>query len=317
MQYRTFGKTDLKLSAVGFGSWAIGGQSFGQVTKSDALAALSKAKELGCNFVDTAAVYGAAESILGEYLNGQRQDWIIATKYSSKRESVEATLEAQLQRLNTDYIDFYQIHWAPSEPELYETLERLKESGKVRYIGVSLKSVSDIDYVIHKTNIDGIQVPISLLDPLPFFARCSAIANKGLGVIARSSLHYGFLTGNYQQATQFTDENDQRYKWSAEKIKTVQQQVEGFLSLADSSRSLTSIAASYPLAFPEVTTVIMSAKNEKQAAENFSNVENKQLTPELLAAIKQCQTDLGLFSVPLKSRVKSAVSNLRYRVLNN
>ena len=93
MKYRKFGNTDLNLSEVGFGAWAIGGQSFGTVDKTDSLSALAKAEELGCNFVDTAAVYGESENILGEFLKGRRDKWIVSTKYSNQKNGLIATVD--------------------------------------------------------------------------------------------------------------------------------------------------------------------------------------------------------------------------------
>ena len=131
----------MQVSEVGFGAWAIGGKSYGKVDKQESLNALAKAEELGCNFVDTAMVYGDSEIVLGEFLKGRRDKWLIATKFSgSSEKSLLETANEQLKRLKTDYIDFYQIHWAPrgAQNYLYDELYKLKEQGKTRYIGVSL-----------------------------------------------------------------------------------------------------------------------------------------------------------------------------------
>ena len=113
MRLREFGTTSMKVSEVGFGSWAIGGQAYGTVNKAESLNALARAEELGCNFVDTALVYGESENVLGEYLAGRRSRWLIATKYSGQEGGLTATVEQQLRNLRTDTIDFYQIHWMP------------------------------------------------------------------------------------------------------------------------------------------------------------------------------------------------------------
>ena len=84
MEFRNFGKTGMQVSAVGFGAWAIGGNSFGMVDRQESLRALARAEELGCNFVDTAEVYGNSEAILGEFLVGRRDRWRVATKYSGQ-----------------------------------------------------------------------------------------------------------------------------------------------------------------------------------------------------------------------------------------
>ena len=99
MPYRRFGATGLQVSEVGFGAWAIGGKAYGSVDNAESLRALARAEELGCNLVDTAMVYGESEVVLGQFLKGRRDRWIVATKYSYQPAGMTATLEAQLRRL--------------------------------------------------------------------------------------------------------------------------------------------------------------------------------------------------------------------------
>jgi len=317
MKYKSFGKTSMRLSEVGFGSWAIGGNSYGQVDKNDSLAALAKAEELGCNFVDTAAVYGESEKILGEFLQSRRDKWYLATKYSGQQPGMTATLEEQLKTLKTDYVDFYQIHWAPGKREhnLYEELYKLKQSGKVRYIGVSLNNLLNIDYVLDKTSIDGFQVPFSLLDPYPLMRRLEKVRKENMGVIVRSCLHYGFLTGKYAEDSTFTDSNDQRHEWSTQKIKETVAMVEQFRFLEEQAGSMTLAAARYPLSFPEVTTVIMSTKNAAQATMNFGEVPKAELSADDQLEIAKIQNRLGLTTIPLKNKIKEAISGFRQKWL--
>jgi len=98
MPCRRFGNTGLQVSELGFGAWAIGGKSYGAVDRQESLRALARAEELGCNLVDTAMVYGQSELVLGEFLRGRRERWIVATKYSFQPEGMTATLERQLTR---------------------------------------------------------------------------------------------------------------------------------------------------------------------------------------------------------------------------
>lgn len=122
MRTRPLGRTGLTVSERGFGAWAIGGASFGAVATDVALDALARAEELGCNFVDTAAVYGESEALLGRFLPGRRERWIVASKYSGQPQGMTALVDEQLQRLRTDRIELYQIHWAPRgrDEALYE-----------------------------------------------------------------------------------------------------------------------------------------------------------------------------------------------------
>lgn len=310
MQYRTFGNTDMQLSEVAFGAWAIGGTSFGYVDKRDSLAALARAEHLGCNFVDTAAVYGDSETILGEFLQGRRDQWLVATKFSGDKRGMTAVVDEQLQRLKTDYIDFYQIHWAPGKKDhyLYDALNTLKQAGKVRYVGVSLYNVSDIDYVLRHTTIDGFQVAFSLLDPHPLLPRINQVRKRNLGVIVRSSLHNGFLTGKYNSASTFADENDQRHKWPPDKIEATAKMAEQFRFLERQYGSMAVAAARYPLSFQEVTTVVMSTKNATQADMNFGEVPGGTLSASDLSEIRETQKRLGLTSLPPARRLKELIS---------
>jgi len=298
MRYRDFGSTGMKVSEVGFGSWAIGGQAYGHVDRAKSLDSLARAEELGCNFVDTAMVYGDAEEILGEFLAMRRGKWLIATKYSGQKPGLGATLDAQLRRLRTDTIDFYQIHWAPGRDEqaLYEDLYRAKKAGKVRAIGVSLKSEQDIDYVLDHSQIDGFQLKFSLLDPYPFLARLTRIREFQPAIVVRSSLREGFLTGKFDANSTFTDPSDQRSKLTRTEIRELVVAAERFRFLEGVAGSMATGAARYPLSFPEVSTVILGTKSVAQAQANFGAVPGPALPGETMRRIYLEQQALGLHS---------------------
>jgi aryl-alcohol dehydrogenase-like predicted oxidoreductase len=307
MSYRKFGATGLRVSEVGFGAWGIGSQAYGTVARADSLRALAQAEELGCNFVDTAMVYGDSELVLGEFLRGRRERWIVATKYSGQPAGMTATLETQLRRLGTDRVDFYQIHWAPGrgEMQLYEELAALRRSGKARFIGISLHTIADIERVAKAGLIDGFQVRLSLLDPDPFVAAIDSVRRSGMAVVVRSALKEGFLTGKYRRDAKFPDTNDQRHNWSAEQIARTVDTVERFRFLEREAGSLLAAAISYPLAFPEVSTLILGTKSQAQAAANFSAAVRHRPSPASLQAIARLQAELGLFS--RRERLQSAI----------
>lgn len=298
MKFRDFGATGMRVSEVGFGAWGIGGNAYGAVEKRESLAALARAEELQCNFVDTAAVYGDSEAVLGEFLRGRRDRWLISTKYSAQPEGVERTIEAQLKRLGTDVIDFYQIHWAPGreEHELYEALYRVKKSGKARAVGVSLKTARDIDRVLDDTQIDGFMVPFSLLDPEPFLSRVHRFREKRPALIVRSSLKEGFLTGKFSRNSTFPDPNDQRHTWTPERIAATVDAVERFRFLERDAGSMVVAAARYPLSFPETSTVILGTRNALQADSNFGLVSGLPLSTVSLERIHDLQIEMGLRS---------------------
>lgn len=298
----------MRVSEAGFGAWAIGGSAYGRVDRSTSLSALSRAEELGCNFVDTAAVYGDSEDVLGDFLDGRRAKWLVSTKYSAQPEGVIATVESQLRRLRTDVIDFYQIHWAPRSDEqgLYDAIYRLKRDGKVRAVGVSLKTALDIDYVLRNTAIDGFQVPCNLLQPYPLVARLEEIRRRGLAVIVRSALREGFLTGKFSRGKRFSDPQDQRSKWPPEEVDRTIDNVEQFRFLEREAGSLAVAAARYPLSFPETSTVILGTKTPEQADVNFGLVSQAVLSAKALSRIGDVQARIGA-----RSRVRETIDRIR------
>jgi aryl-alcohol dehydrogenase-like predicted oxidoreductase len=298
MRLRGFGRTGLKVSELGFGSWGIGGQGYGATDRQESLRALARAEELGCNFVDSAQVYGDAEITLGEFLQGRRARWIVATKFSGQSAGMTATLEDQLRRLRTDAVDLYQLHWVPrgKDANLFDELARLKQSGKTRFIGVSLYSAEDIDHVLAQPAIDAFQVPFSLLDPDPFMAKIAAIHASGKAVIVRSALRGGFLTGKFKRDATFTDPNDQRHALTAQQIAETVDRAEHFRFLEKETGSMVVAAARYPLSFADVSTVILGTKSVRQADSNFGEAAGGTLSRASLEAIRRKQVELSLGS---------------------
>jgi myo-inositol catabolism protein IolS len=292
MPYRRFGRTGLKVSELGFGAWAIGGKAYGAIERADALRALARAEELGCNLVDTAMIYGDSELLLGEFLRGRRNRWVVASKYSYQPAGMTATVEQQLTRLGTDVIDFYQLHWLPEDHRLYEELYQLKKLGKVRFVGASVYSTRDIDEVLDHAVLDGVQLPFSLLDPDPFLRRAARLRHSGIAVLIRSSLKEGFLTGKFRRDATFPDPNDQRHSWSPAQIANTVDEVEQFRFLETDSGSMVRAAVAYPLSFPEVSTVLLGVKTLAQAESNFSQIPGARLGTGSLRRILAVQDEL-------------------------
>jgi myo-inositol catabolism protein IolS len=298
MHRRAFGKTGLQVSEVGFGGWGIGGDGYGAVEAQEALRTLARAEELGCNFVDTAMVYGDSEVRLGEFLAGRRSRWIVATKFSGQSAGMTATLETQLRRLRTDAVDVYQLHWVPrgKDEHLLEEVHRLKQAGKVRFVGVSVYSSEDIDYVSTLAEIDALQVGFNLLEPDPFMARAEKLQAWGKAVIVRSALMEGFLTGKFARDARFPAPNDQRHGWSAAKIAQTVDRAERFRFLEQEAGSMVVAAARYALSFSPVSTVILGTKSISQASSNFGQVPGGRLSAANLRRIRATQIHLGLGS---------------------
>src|SRR5438445_8223639 len=218
MRYRTLGSTGLKVSEVGFGAWAIGGNahgnSYGPTEDEASIAAIEKAVELGCNFFDTADVYGHghSEELLGKALKGRRKEVVLATKGGSdfyhdppRLNFTEAhiffAVEQSLKRLDTDIIDLYQLHNPPFSVieggRVFEPLEKLKKQGKVRYYGISIHDPQEGLLAMKTGKPSTIQVVYNYLRrdaAEELFPRALA---EGVGIIAREPLANGFLTAKY------------------------------------------------------------------------------------------------------------------------
>src|SRR3989449_1040246 len=218
MKYRTLGKTALKVSEVGFGAWAIGGNnygnSYGPTDDKVSVAAVERAFELGCNFFDTADVYGHghSEEILGQALKGPRNDVILATKVGGdfyhdpprmnfSPEYLEFASAKSCERLQTDYIDLYQLHNPPIQllknGKIVEGLEKLKDSGVIRHYGVSIHDPQEGILSMKYGHPEAIQVVFNLLRQEAKNQLFQAARERNVGIIAREPLSNGFLSGKF------------------------------------------------------------------------------------------------------------------------
>jgi aryl-alcohol dehydrogenase-like predicted oxidoreductase len=213
---RKLGNSDLELTPIGFGAWAIGGgdwqYSWGPQDDNDSIAAIHRALDLGVNWIDTAAIYGLghSEEVVARALKGMSKKPYVFTKctlrwlddksiYNSfKAESVREELENSLRRLQVETIDLYQVHWPNPEPEIEEgwaEMERLRRQGKVRWIGVSNFNVEQMKRAQKIAPITSLQPPYSMLrraieaEILPYTQA------HGIGVINYSPMLSGMLTG--------------------------------------------------------------------------------------------------------------------------
>lgn len=211
MDYTKLGRSDIDVSVHALGCWPFaGGPVWGDQNDNDSISTVHAALEAGITFFDTAEGYGDGHSevVLGKALKSHRKQAVIATKVSASNLSPEAIFEAcerSLQRLDTEYIDLYQIHWPnPSVPlaESLRALESLKQEGKIRAIGVCNFGVHDLKELsaISRTETD--QLPYGLLwRPIEYDIRPKCIENK-IGIICYSPLSQGLLTGRYTSANQ-------------------------------------------------------------------------------------------------------------------
>jgi aryl-alcohol dehydrogenase-like predicted oxidoreductase len=230
MDYINFGVSDLKVSRVGVGTWAIGGAMWGGTDKKDAIRTLQAAVDMGITLIDTAPVYGfgQAEDLVGEALaeGGRLQRAVIATKCGlnfltgdvfrdSRKEIIRKELEDSLKRLKTDHIDIYQIHYPDPLTPFEETaalMDGFFREGKIRAIGVSNFSVSDLEEWRKYGSLHSIQPSYNILeDKLPNTDTVKYAIENDIKILAYSSLARGLLSGKYSKDTKFPD-GDMRQK---------------------------------------------------------------------------------------------------------
>ncbi len=303
MQYRTLGRTGLQVSEVSLGLWAVGGDAWGPVQDEESLAAMRAAFDAGVNFFDTADVYGRghSEELLGRFLaDVPREEVYVATKvglwrgrqpnpYHDEQMIIE-DCEASLRRLGLEYVDVYQDHvWWDENTEVFAgALQRLKEQGKVRFVGLS---ANNHDYVRHFDEaiggMDTLQLDYSMLNREPEDRTLPYCQEHGIGVIVRGPLAMGKLTGKFTADTQF-EEGDIRRDWTEGENR------EGYLrdlasverlSFLAEGRTMAQAALAYVLAHPAVSTAIPGAKRPSQVDDNVAAAA-RPLSEEELATIR-------------------------------
>lgn len=287
MKYRILGRTQLKVSEVGFGCWAIGGTGYGPTSDQNSLRALQTAFEKGVNFFDTADTYGDgwSETLLSEFLKGKNRDEIVIAskagwdfyhggmKKNFTSEYIQYACEESLKRLKIDTLDVYQLHNPPLEliqkKETVGVLEKLKKEGKIRFIGISIHSEEEAFAALEDERVDTLQVIFHLLNQRMakrVFPECK---KRNIGIIVREPLACGMLTGKYQVGHKFA-KTDHRRRWTPERMELQLQKIEKIKRILVTERfSLVRAALEYLLNFEEVSTVIPGAKTQEQVLENI------------------------------------------------
>jgi len=295
MRTRRLGKTDLELTVIGFGSWAIGGggwkHAWGPQDDTESINTIRKALDLGINWIDTAAIYGLghSEEIVGKAIKGLAKKPIIATKCGLvwdekgnitnclKRESIQAEVEASLKRLDIDVIDLYQIHWPIPDEDIeegWEAMAKLVEEGKVRYVGVSNFSVSQLKRVQSIHPIASLQPPYSMVKRgieesiLPFCAQ------NLIGVIAYSPMQKGLLTGkfSYERVSNLPADDHRRGdpEFNEPLFSLNLELVDKLSEIARKHNKTTAqLAISWVLRRPELTAAIVGARHPDQVDETI------------------------------------------------
>ena len=293
MQTRRLGNSDLNITRVGFGAWAIGGGGWefgwGNQEDNDSVAAIKRALELGVNWIDTAAVYGTGHS--EEVVAKALKDWKAARPYiftkcsmvwDEQRKvrneygaaSIRRECEASLRRLQVSAIDLYQIHWPPADngaglEEAWQTMATLQKEGKVRWIGVSNFNVEQLKRAEKIAPVTSLQPPYSLIrrqieaEILPYCEK------RRIGVISYSPMASGLLTGAMtRERAAALPANDFRSRGAEFKEPRLSKNIELVERLRQVGQRLGrapgEIAIAWVLRHPAITGVIVGARNAKQ-----------------------------------------------------
>lgn len=298
MQYRNFGTTGLRVSEIGFGAWAIGGDAMigstaiGWGPADDALSreAISAALDAGINFFDTADIYGLghSEELLGKVLKGK--DVIIATKAGNVARNNEFTVdytkdyileacEKSLVRLQRDVIDYYQLHTARikhlESGECIEAMQQLQQEGKIRYWGISLNTfepAAEADYFMKQDLGNGFQIVLNIINQrgLEIIKKAAA---KGYGIIARMPLQFGLLSGKFTEATTFPETDHRHNRLTPDVIKEANEALKPVWQLcAHYGITETQLALSYILSYSEVSTVIPGIRTKAHVQQNTTGL---------------------------------------------
>lgn len=319
MQTRQLGNSDLRITPVGYGAWAIGGSgwqfAWGSQDDNESIAAIHRALELGVNWIDTAAVYGLghSEEVVARALKsrsgprpyvftkcGLRWDAKGQVKKVLSADSIRAEVEASLSRLGVSAIDLYQIHWPPDPDsrqleEGWTTLANLKREGKVRWIGVSNFNEQQLGRANAIAPVTSLQPPYSLIHREVENEILPHCRQEGIGVIVYSPMASGLLTGSMTRERiaklphddwrnghpDFTEPNLSRNLALVDRLKEVGRR---------HNRSAGEVAIAWTLHNPAVTGAIVGARNARQA-EGVMRAGEFQLTSEDIQQIESLATE--------------------------
>src|SRR5688572_10512023 len=299
MQYRRFGNTDMVVSEIGFGAWAIGGGTmigntaigWGDTSDDVSIKAIHSALDAGINFFDTADIYGLghSEELLGKTI-GNKKGVIIATKVGNvsrndqftvdySKEYILEACEASLKRLKRNVIDYYQLHSARmqhlQQGECIAAMQQLEQQGKIKHWGISLNTfdpLPEADFFIENKFGNGFQLVLNLLNQktLPLLERS---AENVYGVIVRMALQFGLLTGKFDKEINFSANDHRKNRLTKEVIDVSNNALEPVWVLCEKYNcSKTQLALSYILSYPETSTIIAGIRTAEQVQLNTTGL---------------------------------------------
>lgn len=290
MKYRNLGDSDLNVSVLAFGAWQIGDPKYwGPDDEADAVAAVNAAIDAGINLFDTAEMYGDGESekVLRAALGDRRNEVLIASKVSPANcapDKLRRSCETSLDRLGTDVIDLYQVHWPSRDVpfgDTYAELARLKEEGKIRAIGVSNFGELDLPAWLETGDCVSNQLGYNLLFRAIEFGVTPLCLANNIGIMAYMPLLQGILAGKYESLEDIPEARRRTRHFSCERSGTRHGEegcedltMTAIASIRDVANeigeSMAHLSIAWTMAQPAVSSVLVGARNPKQVARNAS-----------------------------------------------
>ncbi len=311
MNYRTLGRTGIKVSEIGYGAWGIGGVQWTGGDDAQARRALNLAIDQGLNFIDTALAYGGghSERLVGEVVRARKERVWVATKVPPKNQQwparnvplhdvfpydyiIECT-ETSLRNLGVESIDLQQLHvwndnWA-HQNEWLDALMKLREDGKVQYFGISINDYqpANATEVLRQGYIDAVQVIYNIFEQAPENELYPVCQELNIGVLARVPFDEGGLTGAIRPDTVFPESDFRSWFFRGDRKQKVFDRVEKLKTLlGPEAETLAELALRFTLHHPAVSTVIPGMRTENHVTANLSYSDGKSLSPELLAKLR-------------------------------
>jgi aryl-alcohol dehydrogenase-like predicted oxidoreductase len=313
MEYRKLGRTDMTVSAISFGAWAIGG-AWGTVDDADSLRALHAAVEAGMNFIDTADVYGdgRSERLVARLRKERPRDTLwVATKAGRRlpkqtvegyrRENLTAWVDRSLRNLDTEAIDLLQLHCPHpgvyDRPEVFGHLDDLVKAGKLRHYGVSVETVEEARRAVRHSNVQTVQIIFNMFRVKPAEEFFPEAKSRRVGILARVPLASGLLTGKLRRDSKFEADDHRRFNRQGERFDKGEtfsgvpyevglDAVEALRPLVPRGATLAQLALRWILMFDAVSCAIPGAKTPVQARENAAAAGLPPLDDKTMAQVR-------------------------------
>ncbi len=317
MPSRRLGRTDLQVSEVGFGAWAIGG-SWGPVDDDASMQALHAAVDAGVTFFDTADVYGDghSEQLIGRLLQERDEDLVVATKMGRRvpldpdaytYDAFSDWLDRSRRNLGVDTIDLVQLHALGREiydrPRIWDALDRLVDEEVVANYGVSVETVDEALVACRTADVATVQIILNLFRMRPVDEVLPSAVAADVGIIARVPLASGLLTGKFDRSSTFEESDHRHFNRDGEAFdvgetfagvdfETGLEAVDRLRSLVPASVTMAQFALRWVLMHDAVSTVIPGARRPAQVRDNVAASDVPALSDEVMAAAREVYDDL-------------------------